>query len=43
MKLNINNLSIYEDREITYQKIKKKKDKNVEINIKNNKNIQKIK
>lgn len=43
MKLNINNLSIYENREITYQKIKKKKDKNVEINIKNNKNIQKIK
>ena len=43
MKLNINNLSIYEDREITYQKIKKKKDKNIEINIKNNKNKQKIK
>lgn len=43
MKLNINNLSIYEDKEITYQKIKKKKDKNTEINVKNNKNKQKIK
>lgn len=39
MKLDINDLSIYDDKEVNYQKTKKKKNKKSETDIKyNNKN-----